>query len=51
MGTSLIRSSTPVGSYRKTMPRVGPMVSLGGDAVSYERGTPVVTGASRKTCT
>ena len=36
MGTSLIRKHTPLGPYRRPMPRV-----LGGWAFSYGRGTPV----------
>ena len=35
-GTSLTRKRTPLGPYRRPMPRV-----LGGWVVSYERGTPV----------
>ena len=39
-GTSLIKNSGRPGPYRRTMP----MAVLGGWAVSYERGTPVVPG-------
>ena len=36
-GTLLIRNRLPLGPYSRTMPR-----ALGGGAVSYERGTPVL---------
>ena len=39
-GTSLIRYSPLLGPYRRTSYTQGPMVVLGGGAVSYERGTP-----------
>jgi hypothetical protein len=38
-GTSLIRNSLPLGPYSRTMHR-----ALGGGAVSYERGSPVLEG-------
>ena len=41
MGTSFIRNRPPLGPYSRTKPLEGPMVALGGGAVSYERGTPV----------
>ena len=40
-GTSLIRNSAPLGTYRRTIPRLHTAV-LGGVAVSYERGTLVL---------
>jgi hypothetical protein len=39
-GTSLIRKRTPLGPFRRPMPRVL-WGSSGGGAFSYERGTPV----------
>ena len=39
-GTSLIRKRTPLGPYRRPVPRVLGE-SWGGGAFSYERGTPV----------
>ena len=45
-GTSLTRKFTPLGPYRRPMPRV-----LGGRAVSYERGTPVRVKPLRLSCT
>ena len=37
----MIRNSAPLGPYSRTMPKAGPIVVLGGVAISYERGTPV----------
>ena len=46
-GTSLARKRTPLGPYRRPMPRV-----LGGWAFSYGRGTPVTNArfSLRVTC-
>ena len=41
-GTSIIRNTPPVGPYGMTMRRL-----LGGGAVSYDRGTPVVAAVER----
>ena len=45
-GTSLIRSSLPLGPYRRAMPRAL-WWSQGGEAVSHEGSTPVLELAGR----
>ena len=46
-GTSLIRNIPPVGPYSRTIPRIPWQPWLGGWAVSYERGTPVIPTGGR----